>query len=81
MTADGVEWERGRWFRVLAPDGSLWCETSDGREAVTHMRPGDELWKQWRREETEWRPEDPASWEPYDWGKDLIEADGDRSPH
>lgn len=25
-------WVPGRWWRVLAPDGSLWCESSDERE-------------------------------------------------
>jgi Ni/Co efflux regulator RcnB len=63
-------WERGRWFRVLSPEGLVWCETSDGREAVTHMRPGDTLYKQWRREETEWRLEPETNYEPYDWDED-----------
>ncbi|MCD6056547.1 MAG: hypothetical protein K0R44_19 [Thermomicrobiales bacterium] len=64
------DWKRGRWFRVLAPDGSLWCETSDGREAVTRMRSGDMLYKEWRREEIEWRPESADNWKPYDWDED-----------
>lgn len=49
-------WEPGRWWRVLAPDGSVWCETSDEQEAVAALRPGDRLMLQWRRVETEWRP-------------------------
>ena len=33
----------GRWWRVIAPDGSLWCETSSEDEAREEMRPGDRL--------------------------------------
>lgn len=50
-----AEWEPGRWWRVIAPDGSLWCETSDEDEARGHMRPGDTLFRQWQRPEYEWR--------------------------
>jgi len=48
--------EPGRWWRVLAPDGSVWCETSDAAEAVASCRPGDQLQRQYRYEEQEWRP-------------------------
>jgi hypothetical protein len=51
------EWQRGRWWKVLAPDGSLWCGTSDEDEARDSMRPGDRLFKLWYREESEWREE------------------------
>jgi len=50
-----TDWEPGRWWRVVAPDGSLWCETSDEDEARAAVRPGDELQRQWRRLEQEWR--------------------------
>ena len=48
----------GRWFRVLAPDGSLWMETSDGDEARAEARktgwPLERLYvssfEEWRRE-------------------------------
>lgn len=49
------EWEPGRWWNVVGPDGKLWCGTSDEDEARSHMRPGDELHRQWVRHETEWR--------------------------
>lgn len=52
-----TEWEPGRWWRVIAPDGSLWCETSDEREAREAVRPGDELQRIWQRPQYEWRPE------------------------
>lgn len=51
-----AEWETDRWWRVLAPDGSLWCETSDESEARDAMRPGDELQRLWTRRQSEWRP-------------------------
>jgi hypothetical protein len=50
-------WQPGRWWRVLAPDGSLWCETSDEDEARSAMRPGDVLQRFWQRTLTEWRPD------------------------
>lgn len=37
----------GRWWRVLGPDGSLWCETSDKDEARESMRPRDVLQRQY----------------------------------
>jgi len=37
------EWTATGWWRVIAPDGSLWCETSDEQEARKSMRPGDAL--------------------------------------
>lgn len=50
-------WQPGRWWSVFAPDGSLWCETSNEREAREAMRPGDRLFRQWVRTETELREE------------------------
>lgn len=44
-------WERGRWWRVVGPDGSLWCETSDLDYALKVMRPGDSLLKEFFRVE------------------------------
>jgi hypothetical protein len=49
------EWEATGWWRVVAPDGSIWCETSDYSEALEVMRPGDKLERHWRRTEEEWR--------------------------
>lgn len=37
------EWQPDGWWRVLGPDGALWCETSDEQEARGSMRPGDSL--------------------------------------
>lgn len=49
------EWFRGRWWRVIGPDGELWCETSDEDEARESMRPGDKIQRIWEREDREWR--------------------------
>ena len=56
VIADCVEpipMEEGRWWRVIAPDGSLWCETSDEEEAREAVRAGDTLQRLWRLER--WR--------------------------
>lgn len=53
------DWQPGRWWSVWAPDGSLWCETSNEQEARDAMRPGDRLFRQWVRTETELREEQP----------------------
>lgn len=37
------KWYPTKWWRVLAPDGELWCETSDENEARSNVRPGDVL--------------------------------------
>ena len=55
--AEDDEWEPWRWWRVTAPDGTLWCETSDEQEARSSVRPGDTLERLWRRVEEEWRLE------------------------
>lgn len=52
------EWEPSRWRRVVAPDGSLWCETSDEDEARRAMRPGDTLQRLWVKNHSEWRAVD-----------------------
>lgn len=53
-----VEWKRGRWWRVVGPDDSIWAETSNEQEARGLMRPGDRLYKEWVRTEYEWRQEE-----------------------
>ena len=55
MTAKGDEYEPGTWWRVLAYDGALWCETSDEHEARSRMRPGDRLQRMYVFQAQEWR--------------------------
>lgn len=43
------------WWRVRAPDGSLWCETSDETEARQAMRPGDKLFRLYSQTFEQWR--------------------------
>lgn len=47
--------EPGRWWRVIAPDGYVLCETSDEDEARASLLPGYRLERQWRAEVSEWR--------------------------
>lgn len=56
------DWEPGCWYTVLDPDGKLWLETSNRQEAVDRMRPGDTLYRQWKRvcTESELREETPT---------------------
>jgi hypothetical protein len=49
------KWYLTRWWRVIAPDGSLWAESSDSQEMLEAMRPGDRLQQLWAREDKEWR--------------------------
>lgn len=56
-----TEMQPGRWWRVIAPDGSLWCETSDEDEARTNTRPGDTLQRLWTHTENEWRTVAPMA--------------------
>lgn len=48
----------GRWWRVISPNDTLWCETSSEQEARDYMRPGDRLQRLWVRQEEEWRDND-----------------------
>lgn len=52
MSAEG--WYQTRWWRVLGPDGEIWCETSNKIDAKERMRPGDRLYELWRREQEAW---------------------------
>ena len=42
------EWQPGRWYRIMNPDGTLWMETSDPFEAEAESLR--------TRTESEWRP-------------------------
>lgn len=37
------DWAPGRWWRVIAPNNIVWCETSDELEARAAIRDGDVL--------------------------------------
>ena len=43
-----------RWWRVVAPDGKTWCETSDEKEARDCMREGDKLQRLFSKTEFQW---------------------------
>jgi hypothetical protein len=45
-----------RWWHVVRPDCTVWCETSDLQEARERMRPGDRLERLYTHTVTEWRP-------------------------
>lgn len=47
-------WKSSRWWRVIAPDGSLWGESSDPEELREGMRPGDRLERSYERTEMKW---------------------------
>lgn len=51
---DSPKFEPGRWWRVIAPDGSLWGESSDAQELREGMRPGDRLERIYERTERAW---------------------------
>lgn len=42
------------WWRVLTSEGKLWCETSNGSEALRSMRPGDTIQHLYRKIVEEW---------------------------
>lgn len=47
-------WKPDGWWRVIAPDGSLWCESSDQRENRESMRVGDMLQRHEQHVEQRW---------------------------
>lgn len=51
------DWKPRHWWRVIAPDGTLWCDASDEGEVRASLRPGDILQSLWYREEFQWRDE------------------------
>jgi hypothetical protein len=51
---DAPDYRPSRWWRVIAPDGSVWCETSDEAEARESKRPDDRLYRLYMRTATEW---------------------------
>lgn len=48
------EWTPTNWWRVTAPDGSIWCETSVESEAREAMRPEDSLSRLFELTKTRW---------------------------
>jgi len=50
----GQEWQPGRWWRVVAPEGDIWCETSDEDEAREALRRGDRLERLYVRTDRKW---------------------------
>lgn len=59
IQADGPlsegNWSETGWWRVLAPNGSIWCETSIQSEAIERMRPGDRLFQLYEKKSTQWK--------------------------
>lgn len=52
------EWEPGRWYRIHRPDGTLWMETSNQREAQAEAKKtGWSLERLYVSTRTEWRLE------------------------
>lgn len=49
-----AEWKPTRWWRVTAPDGSIWAESSDEQECRELKRPGDTLARLEQRTEQRW---------------------------
>jgi hypothetical protein len=49
------EWKPTRWWRVLGPDDSLWCETSSEKEARDSLKPGYSLQQLYEKVERRWR--------------------------
>ena len=41
MNDQEQNWRPTGWWRAVAPDGSLWCESSDEVEVRRMARPGD----------------------------------------
>lgn len=54
MTPIPPDWSATKWWRVIAPNGSLWCETSFEDEARKAMRPGDRLERLYQKTEEKW---------------------------
>lgn len=49
-----IDWEPTKWWRVIAPDGSVWCETSDEAEARSRMREEDTLERLYQTIQQQW---------------------------
>jgi hypothetical protein len=49
------EFEPTGWWQVLDPEGKLWCETSNEKEARDAIRPGDSLHRLYEKVQQEWR--------------------------
>lgn len=52
---DDAKFEPVNWWRVIAPNGDLWCETSSEKEARASMRDGDTLQQLYEKVVAEWR--------------------------
>lgn len=58
LEAAAEDWEPGRWWRSIGPDGDLWGESSNEAEIRAMARPGDTIQRLYERNESEWREAD-----------------------
>lgn len=56
VSPDVVEWTATCWWRAVAPDGSLWAESSDEAEVRERARPDDTIQRLYETvPQPEWR--------------------------
>jgi hypothetical protein len=56
--SDELEWQPGRWWRVVHGDGQVWCETSsekEARDALARCPAPGTLQRLFERHESQWR--------------------------
>lgn len=59
---DNRLWFPTKWWRATCPDGTLWCESSDGEEVRESAHPDDVIERMYRTSEDEWRKAAGPSW-------------------
>jgi len=53
-----------RWWRAVAPDGTVWCETSNLSQLLDLARPGDRIERLYEETSHEWRVAEPGPLSP-----------------
>lgn len=54
VTFDRSYYDATNWWRVVAPDGSVWWGICDEQEARDHVREGDRLQRLYERVDNNW---------------------------
>lgn len=56
LRSEPPEWTATRWWRAVAPDGTLWLESSNEREVRERARPDDTIQRLYETvPQPEWR--------------------------